>query len=239
METALLKKINKSKKKKKKQQGKGSARQRCSFDGQTSRQQGRTGTKKTVFLSVSYIFGSLCSSDSFIFPLPSLSIEWKSNIGVYSHIITYFREACCWWKRYITKCFDWLGNGGEQNVNSFVWMYKGKWIGTTSCFYSKRVKKHEPTTPNTASPSLYFFGSFAILFTTQEYTHQSPGGASWMRAEIQCTHYAVKSIVSHCSFPWVAFVLFKCLHGTAWGLEDRCMVQEYRFSTIPLFPGWK
>lgn len=199
--------------------------------------QGRTGEKN--FLSVSYLFGSLCSSDSFIFPLPSLSIEWKRNIGVYSHIITYFREACCWWKRYITKCFDWLGNGGEQNMNSFVWMYKGKWIGTTSSFYSKRVKKHEPTTPNSAFPFLYFFGSFAILFTTQEYTHQSPGGASWMRAEIQCTHYAVKSIVSHCSFPWVAFVLFKCLHGTAWGLEDRCMVQEYRFSTIPLFPGWK
>lgn len=34
-------------------------------------------------------------------------------------------------------------------------------------------------------PFLYVFVSFAILFTTQEYTHQSPGGARWMRAEIQ------------------------------------------------------
>lgn len=97
-----------------------------------------------------------------------------------------------------------------------------------------------PPTPTTVSPPfIYFFASFAILFTTQEYTHQSPGGASWMRAEIQCAHYAVKSIVSHHSFSWVAFVLFKCLHGTAWGLEDRCMVQEYCLSTIPLSPGWK
>lgn len=137
-------------------------------------------------------------------------------------------------------CWDWLGKRMEQNVNSFVWRYKEKWIGTTSCFYSEREKKHEPATPTTASPPfLYFFASFAILFTTQEYTHQSPGGASWMRAEIQCAHYAVKSIVSHHSLSWVAFVLFKCLHGTAQGLEDRCMVQEYCSSTILLFPGWK
>ena len=130
-------------------------------------------------------------------------------------------------------------NGAEyQDVNSFMWMYKEEWIGTTSCFHSERETKTSP--PTTVSPPfLYFFASFAILFTTQEYTHRSPGGAGWMRAEIQCAHYAVKSILSHHSFPWVAFVLFKCLHGTAWGLQDRCMVQEKCLSKIPLFPGWK
>lgn len=46
-------------------------------------------------------------------------------------------------------------------------------------------KKHQPTTAaapaprNTDSPFLYFFGSFAVLLATQEYTHQrSPGGSS-------------------------------------------------------------
>lgn len=48
-----------------------------------------------------------------------------------------------------------------------------------------------------------------------------PRRGTLSRAEIQCTHYAAKSIVSCHRFRWVAFVLFKCLHGTAWGLEDR------------------
>lgn len=98
---------------------------------------------------------------------------------------------------------------------------------------------HLPPPPTASPPILYFFASFAILFTTQEYTHQSPGGASWMRAEIQCAHYAVKKHCFSPQFSLTCFVLFKCLHGTARGLEDRCMVQEYRLSTILLFPWMK
>ena len=99
-----------------------------------------------------------------------------------------------------------------------MWIHFCEWIKNYGlvplvAFTRKKETKYArlPTPTSVSPPFLYFFASFAILFTTQEYTHQSPGGASWMRAEIRSEHYAVKSIVPHHSFPWVAFLLFKCL----------------------------
>lgn len=85
-----------------------------------------------------------------------------------------------------------------------MWVYKEKWICMTTCFFfiGQIDKKAGPTT--TSISPLHV--SFAVLFTTQEYTQRSPGGPRWMWAEIQWAHYVVKSIVSHHSFPWVAFV---------------------------------
>lgn len=64
--------------------------------------------------------------------------------------------------------------GKTWKTDSSAGMYKEKQIGTTSCFY---FRIHELTTPDAVPPFPYYFGSFAVLFTTQEYTQQSPGGA--------------------------------------------------------------
>lgn len=156
--------------------------------------------------------------------------KFNSNIGVPIHVITYCRDS----KLVVAPLLAWFEVRTRMEQNVKMWSRSCERTQkidtcTASCFYEDRRKKMYPPPPPRHSffpPFLYVFVSFAILFTTQEYTHQSPGGARWMRAEIQWAHYAVKSIVSHHGFPWVAFVLFKCLHGTAWGLEGRCMVQE-------------
>lgn len=180
-----------------------------------------------------------------------ICIEWNSNTGVSIGIITYYRESYYRWLANITECCDWLGlrsakEWSRMSRREFIHVNVQRKIDWYHQLFSlgegqnMDLNNPNPTTPQTQTvipPFLYFFASFAILFTTQEYTHQSPGGASWMRAEILSTHYTVKCIVFHHSFRWVVFVLFKCLHGTAWGLQDRCMVQKCCLSTIPLFPG--
>lgn len=59
-------------------------------------------------------------------------------------------------------------------TDPFAGMHKEKQIGTSRCFCSRI---HELTTPDALAPFPYCFGSFTALFTTQEYTQQSPGGA--------------------------------------------------------------
>jgi len=126
----------------------------------------------------------------------------------------------------------------EQNIK--MWR-------THSCERTKKMDLYHqllslgdktcPPIPHSFSPRfLDFFASFAILFTTQEYTHQAPGGADCMRAEIQCAHYAIKSIVSHHSFLWVVFRVIQMFTWNILGASRQMYDPRKRPQNNPSFP---